>query len=74
MLEAPLGEVDRDAEVGERIRNGREHLGLSRSELARQLGANRSDPGRWESGERRPSPKYRLGLARILGGSPDDYA
>ncbi|MEU8186059.1 helix-turn-helix domain-containing protein [Micromonospora carbonacea] len=36
------------------VRSTREHVGMSKSELARRLGVDRGTIGRWESGDNRP--------------------
>lgn len=50
-----------------RLRELREHAGLSQAELARRIGVDTSLLSRWEKGSRSPSPNQQLLLARTLG-------
>lgn len=55
------------------IRNGREALGLSQAELAREIALLAQRPlsqqavARWESGQRAPRDLFRSALATVLG-------
>lgn len=54
--------------VGERIRQRREALGLSQSELGRRVGVSRAAVSQWESDAgTRPSTSHLLAAARVLG-------
>lgn len=50
----------------ERIRTLREIRGLTQSQLARKAGFSKDAVFLWENGERKPRPKYILGLANAL--------
>lgn len=52
---------------GGRLRELREHAGLSQVELARSLDVDKTVISRWESGERKPSLDQQLSLSRVLG-------
>ncbi len=50
-----------------RIKELREHSGLSQGELAKLLGVHTSQLSRWEKGERQPSINQLMSIARALG-------
>lgn len=52
--------------TGEDLRLARESLGLSRSELARQLGVSENTVYRWETDRSSPLPVFVRDLTRIL--------
>jgi transcriptional regulator with XRE-family HTH domain len=47
--------IGRTMDVGQRIREAREDLGMPQSVLARRVGVSRNSVGRYESGDRAPS-------------------
>jgi transcriptional regulator with XRE-family HTH domain len=55
------------AAVGRRLKLLREAKGLSRRELAKELGVDASSLVNWETGSHLPRDKQRLKLARVLG-------
>lgn len=57
-------------ELGERLRRAREAIGLSRREVAAELGMSFQILGHYERGERELSPYTLTKLAAILGRSP----
>ncbi len=59
-------------EVGRRIRNQREHLGLSQSELAASTGMSRQSIGAIESGTNLPRVDVAIAIAGALGLSVND--
>lgn len=54
-----------------RIRELRQRAGLSQGDLAQKLGVTPSLVSRWEGGERVPSPRHIVDLARAVGVSLD---
>lgn len=80
-LQARIGQLIRDgrktisktfdAEFGERIQAARELIGMSRSELAMQLGFSLNTAGQYERGERQPSPQTIAQMCEILGRTPN---
>lgn len=52
--------------IGDRIRKRREQLGLSQSELARQLGLKPQSIQQWEDGRAQPRPKRYAGICEVL--------
>ena len=68
---ARLGAID--AHVGERLRRRREELALSRAALARALGVSIQQMRRYETGRAELFAARLLGLARLLGVSPDHF-
>lgn len=50
-----------------RLRELREHAGLSQTELANTLGVDKTVVSRWESGGRKPSIDQQFSLSRALG-------
>jgi transcriptional regulator with XRE-family HTH domain len=62
------GELDDDArQIGERLAEARNAVGLSARELADHLGVKASTIARWESGEESPRGQRVSKLAGILG-------
>jgi len=53
--------------IGLRLRQLREQLGLSQNRFAKLAGIPQPKISRWESGKEAPSAKYLLKLARALG-------
>ena len=58
-------------ELGERIKECRERVGLSQSELARRLGLNRVNVSSWESGAYKPALENLAALAEHLQTTAD---
>lgn len=54
-------------QVGRRIKETRELLGLTQTEIARELGVSKELISMVESGKKRPSMRVLSGLARVLG-------
>lgn len=52
--------------IGDRIRERREELGLSQSEVARQLGLKPQSIQQWEDGSAQPRPKRYPEICRVL--------
>lgn len=55
-----------DASIGERIRNARRHLGLSRTAAAEQLGVSGVTISLWENGRVAPSKTSRKRIDALL--------
>ena len=60
-----------DAEFGSRIQAARELIGMSRSELALQLGFSFNAVALYERGERQPTPLTIAQMCKILGRTPN---
>jgi transcriptional regulator with XRE-family HTH domain len=60
-------------DVGQRIREVREELGMPQTVLARRVGVARNTIGRYESGEREPSVAMLEKLARVLRTEPAEF-
>ncbi len=58
-------------ELYERIKNHREQVGLSQSELAKRLGVTKSAVNSWESGTNSPSLNYIIKMSQIFLVSTD---
>jgi transcriptional regulator with XRE-family HTH domain len=56
--------------VGQRIREAREELGMQRTVLARRLGVAPNTVWRWEAGDREPSMALLEKIARVLRTEP----
>ena len=56
-------------EIGQRIRQAREALGWSQTQLGAKLGVSHISVGRWERGVMLPSRKRMKELAKVLGHS-----
>ena len=52
--------------IAQRIREAREHLGLSQREAARQWGFTQATLNAWEKGARNPAGLYLKKLERVL--------
>src|SRR5215217_1365185 len=59
--------------VGQRIREAREDLGMPQTVLARRVGVNRNTIGRYESGEHEPSFAMLESIARELRTEPAEF-
>jgi len=59
--------------VGQRIKEEREELGMQRTVLARRLGVSPTSVYRWESGEREPSMAMLEKIAHELRVEPSDF-
>ena len=80
-LQARIGQLIRDgrktisktfdAEFGSRIQAARELIGMSRSELALQLGFSFNAVALYERGERQPTPLTIAQMCEILGRTPN---
>lgn len=57
--------------VGRRIRQAREHAGLTQEKLAETIGVSRTAISRWESGEIDPTIDHLIHLAQQLNVSAD---
>lgn len=57
--------------LAEKIKLLREHVKLTQSDLARQMGLTRSSVNAWEMGLSVPSTQYIVALAKAFGVSTD---
>jgi transcriptional regulator with XRE-family HTH domain len=53
--------------ISERIAIARENLGLSKSEISKQMNLSRGMCAQWESGISNPSTAHLIKLAKVLG-------
>lgn len=60
--------------TAEQIKQRREAVGMSQSELARQIGVARTSVWRWEVGEAHPLPMAERELLRVLREAEARYA
>ncbi len=60
------------AEVGQRIRRGRERLGWTQRGMARRLAVSQGAVNSWESGYAMPRLEIVVALARVLQFTLDD--
>lgn len=58
-------------EMGRRLRQARERVGLSQEEVAEKLGVDRVTVTQWESGRRRPSHDHLIRLAELYRTTTD---
>lgn len=54
------------------LRQLRDNAGLRQVDVAKKLDVDQSAVSRWESGDTRPSRKYRKKLAKLYGCTVDD--
>lgn len=67
-----MAEISRyDRDLGERLRQVRDGLGLSQPAFAEKLGVSKLTVLRYEHGEGRPDPEFLAGVCRLGGVSPD---
>jgi class 3 adenylate cyclase len=59
------------ADMGERIRTRREHMGLTQRDVAHALQVSNQAVSKWERGENAPDIETLAGLGRLLGVSVD---
>ena len=57
--------------IGERIRELRENIGISQSELAKRLGISRTSVNAWESGLSSPTAQLIIELSKTFHVSSD---
>src|SRR5690625_1888165 len=63
--------IDMKNEIGERIRDLREGLGLSQADIAKAVGVKRPTVTGWETGHRIPDRGFLPSLADVLGTTVD---
>lgn len=62
-----MSQCDDIAEVGSRIHELRERLGLAQTQFAERLGVDRKSVAGWEAGKRLPDGTSLLALMRVFG-------
>jgi DNA-binding transcriptional regulator YiaG len=66
LREAPALKRVRQLAKTDRLRELREEVGLSQSDVARHLGVDASRVSRWEAGLARPRPAHAVALLELL--------
>ena len=67
----PVAEQERRRQVGARIKEIRQHIGLTQAEVAEKLGIAKQSVTNYESGKTDPSIRNLIALATVLGVSTD---
>ncbi len=67
----PVAEQERRRQVGARIREIRQHIGLTQAEVAGKLGIAKQSVTNYESGKTDPSIRNLIALASVLGVTTD---
>lgn len=67
----PVAEQERRRQVGARIREIRQHIGLTQAEVAEKLGIAKQSVTNYESGKTDPSIRNLIALASVLGVTTD---
>ncbi|MBQ6780903.1 MAG: helix-turn-helix transcriptional regulator, partial [Treponema sp.] len=67
----PVAEQERRRQVGARIKEIRQHIGLTQAEVAEKLGIAKQSVTNYESGKTDPSIRNLIALATVLGVTTD---
>lgn len=67
----PVAEQERRRQVGARIKEIRQHIGLTQAEVAQKLGIAKQSVTNYESGKSEPTIRNLIALATVLGVSTD---
>lgn len=67
----PVAEQERRRQVGARIKEIRQHIGLTQAEVAKKLGIAKQSVTNYESGKSDPSIRNLIALATVLGVTTD---
>ena len=67
----PVAEQERRRQVGARIKEIRQHIGLTQAEVAQKLGIAKQSVTNYESGKSEPTIRNLIALATVLNVSTD---
>ena len=67
----PVAEQERRRQVGARIKEIRQHIGLTQAEVAQKLGIAKQSVTNYESGKSEPTIRNLIALATVLNDSTD---